>query len=227
MKYTINGIDFNIEVERKKIKNMYLRIKPNNTLFITAHRSVPMEQIIKFIEAREDWIIKTLQKQNERELNNRKGIQGPILFLFGEKKYVRYELANRSYVELDDDIITFHLKEISDTEIEKAFVKFAKPMLMKILEIQRVRWDRVIEMYHIDRLPTIKIKSLTSKWGSCLVEKSEITMNLNLIHYPLQCIDYVLWHEYVHLVVPNHSKRFYELVEYHMPDYKNAKNLLV
>ncbi|MPN62224.1 hypothetical protein SDC9_209971 [bioreactor metagenome] len=100
-------------------------------------------------------------------------------------------------------------------------------MLMKILEIQRTRWDRVIEMYHINKLPTIKIKSLTSKWGSCLVEKAEITMNLKLIHYPLQCIDYVLWHEYVHLVVPNHSKRFYDLVEYHMPEYKNAKKLLV
>ncbi|MFV0551729.1 MAG: M48 family metallopeptidase [Anaerorhabdus sp.] len=227
MIYTINGIDFNVEIERKKNKNMYLRVKSDNTLFITAHPSVPIEQIFSFIEAREDWILKTVKKVKERELQNRRGIQGPILYLFGEKKYVRYELAARSYVLLDDDIITFYLKEITDTEIEKTFVKFAKPMLMKILEIQRTRWDRVIEMYHINKLPTIKIKSLTSKWGSCLVEKAEITMNLKLIHYPLQCIDYVLWHEYVHLVVPNHSKRFYDLVEYHMPEYKNAKKLLV
>lgn len=227
MNYSIDGINFTVEIERKRNKNMYLRLKPENTLYITAHPSVPQAQIFSFIEAREEWIISTLKKQNERELQNRRGIQGPILYLFGEKKYVRYESAPRSYVLLEDDIITFYLKEMTNAEIERAFVKFAKPMLMKILEIQRTKWDRVIAMYHINKMPTIKIRSMTSKWGSCLVDKAEITMNLSLIHYPLECIDYVLWHEYVHLVVPNHSKRFYDLVEFHMPNYKSAKKLLV
>lgn len=227
MNYTIGEINFTVEIERKRNKNMYLRIKPDNTLYITAHPSVPQAQIFSFIEAREEWILDTLKKQNEREMQNRRGIQGPILYLFGEKKFVRYESAARSHVQLDDDIITFYLKEMTNEEIERAFVKFAKPMLMKILDIQRTKWDRVIAMYQLDQLPTIKIRSMTSKWGSCLVEKAEITMNLSLIHYPLACIDYVLWHEYVHLIVPNHSKRFYDLVEYHMPDYKSAKNRLL
>lgn len=227
MNYTIGELNFTVEIERKRNKNMYLRLKPDHTLYITAHPSVPQAQIFSFIEAREEWILDALQKQNARELQNRRGIQGPILYLFGEKKYVRYESAARSHVQLEEDIITFYLKEMTNEEIDRAFVKFAKPMLMKILDIQRTKWDRVIAMYQLNQLPTIKIRSMTSKWGSCLVEKAEITMNLSLIHYPLECIDYVLWHEYVHLVVPNHSKRFYDLVEYHMPDYKSAKNRLV
>lgn len=226
MKILLNDSEFNVEIERKRIKNMYLRVRLDHTLFITAHPSVPQHQIEAFIESRKDWILKTFEKETKREKQNRKGINGPILFLLGEKKYVRYEIAKRSHVLLDEDVITFYVPEINDSEIMKAFQSFAKPYLMKILDIQRVRWDRVMEMYRVN-LPTIKIKSMTSKWGSCLVEKSLITMNLSLIHYPLECIDYVLWHEYVHLIVPNHSKRFYDLLAHHMPEYKTAKDKLI
>ena len=73
----------------------------------------------------------------------------------------------------------------------------------------------------------MKIRNMTSKWGSCMPHTGEITMNLSLIHYPLECIDYVLLHEYVHLIVPNHSKRFYQLIEYHMPNYKKYKSMLI
>lgn len=226
MKINLDDLEFNVEIERKRIKNMYLRVRLDRTLFITAHPSVPQHQIEAFIQSRKEWIIKTLKKEAARELQNRKGINGPILYLLGEKKYVKYEISKKSHVLLDDDIITFYVPEINDREIMKAFQNFAKPYLMKILEIQRVRWDRIMEMYRVE-LPSIKIKMMTSKWGSCLVERSEITMNLSLIHYPLECIDYVLWHEYVHLIVPNHSKRFYDLLSHHMPEYKKAKDRLI
>lgn len=227
MEIIVNNQKMKVQIERKRIKNMYLRVQNGDTLFITAHPSVPVENIIEFIHSKEDWISKVCEKSKQKELLNRKGIEGPIIYIFGEKKYVRYEVSNRNDALLDDDIITFYLKEINSANILATFQKFARPLLMKVLEIQRVRWDRVIEDYNIHKLPQIKIRSMTSKWGSCMTHTAEITMNLSLIHYPLECIDYVLWHEYVHLIVPNHSKRFYQLVEYHMPNYKKYKSMLI
>jgi len=42
----------------------------------------------------------------------------------------------------------------------------------------------------------------------------------------VQCLDYVLLHEYAHLLVPNHSKKFYDLVGSFMPDYRESIRLL-
>ena len=68
--------------------------------------------------------------------------------------------------------------------------------------------------------------SATDTDGSCQFQKSKIVLNKALVYYPLECLHYVVLHEYLHLIVPNHSKRFHELMAYHMPDYKKIKYLL-
>ena len=44
--------------------------------------------------------------------------------------------------------------------------------------------------------------------------------------YPEAAREYVVVHELCHLVEMNHSKRFYNLIEKIMPDYKARKKLL-
>lgn len=221
----INNQEIEVVVQRKRNKNMYLRVKEGH-LLVTAHPSVPLENIQEFVLSRKEWIESVIENQEEKKRKISKGIEGPIIYLLGEKKYVRYVRSNKNYVELNEDILTFYLKEEDNQLILSTFNQFAKPLLMKILMIQKERWDRVIQDYNIHELPSIKIRTMVSQWGNCMPQKSAITMNLSLIHFPLECIDYVLWHEYVHLLVPNHSKRFYEIVEYHMPEYKKYRNML-
>ncbi|MEG1630218.1 MAG: M48 family metallopeptidase, partial [Erysipelotrichaceae bacterium] len=68
--------------------------------------------------------------------------------------------------------------------------------------------------------PSLKIRTMSSRWGSCIPDKQQITLNRRLIHYPIEFIEYVVLHELVHFVQPNHSKTFYAIVENHMSDYK-------
>ena len=75
-------------------------------------------------------------------------------------------------------------------------------------------------------VPELKCRIMTSKWGVCYTRKNKITVSSYLIHYPLQCLEYIMVHEMTHFIVPNHSKRFYEVVANHMPDYKSASNRL-
>ena len=67
---------------------------------------------------------------------------------------------------------------------------------------------------------------MKSRWGSCIRNKGKITLNLKLIHTPIDCIDYVVLHELMHFVNKNHDKAFYNLIEKHMPEWKNFKMLL-
>lgn len=71
--------------------------------------------------------------------------------------------------------------------------------------------------------PTLKIRDMKTRWGSCIVNKGVITLNRRLLAYPRECIEYVVLHEYCHFIHPNHSKTFYALIEHFMPDWKKRR----
>lgn len=52
-----------------------------------------------------------------------------------------------------------------------------------------------------------------SRWGSCSPEDRTIRLSIALADYPTWVRDYVIVHELVHLIVPDHSRRFWELVD--------------
>lgn len=74
--------------------------------------------------------------------------------------------------------------------------------------------------------PEIKFRKMVSRWGSCHPAKGILTFNKNLIFAPLECIEYVVMHEFAHFLQANHSEKFYEELSYICPDYKERKNKL-
>ncbi len=71
----------------------------------------------------------------------------------------------------------------------------------------------------------IKITSAEKRFGSCN-SKGAICFSYRLMLYPEAAREYVIVHELAHLIQMNHSRRFYEIVEKYMPDYKERKSLL-
>ncbi len=76
------------------------------------------------------------------------------------------------------------------------------------------------------RYPQIKIRRMTSRWGSCQPARGIITLNSRLIEAPRESIEYVALHEFAHFIHPNHSREFYGLVESLMPDWRERKGKL-
>jgi len=71
-------------------------------------------------------------------------------------------------------------------------------------------------------LPNMVIRPMTRRWGS-YTKAGTILLNRELVQAPVHCIDYVIFHELVHSVVPNHGPRFYELLARYLPDWKLRK----
>ena len=69
-----------------------------------------------------------------------------------------------------------------------------------------------------------KLSSSKYQWGSC-TPSDNILLNWRLIKAPMWVIDYVCVHELAHLIEPNHTKRFWNIVRSHIPDYEKAKKL--
>ncbi len=73
--------------------------------------------------------------------------------------------------------------------------------------------------------PTLRLKHMRTRWGS-MSPKGNMSLRLDLIRAPDECIDYVILHELCHLVHPNHGREFWALVEQLVPDWKRRKRLL-
>ena len=72
----------------------------------------------------------------------------------------------------------------------------------------------------------IKIRQMKTRWGSCNPHKSYINLNIELIKKPKICIEYVFFHELVHLIYPNHSREFYNYLSLYMSDWSKRKEVL-
>jgi predicted metal-dependent hydrolase len=72
---------------------------------------------------------------------------------------------------------------------------------------------------------TLSIRNQRTRWGSCSATGA-MSFNWRLLLAPEPVLDYVVWHEACHLVVMDHSRRFWALVERHVPTYREPRRWL-
>jgi len=70
-----------------------------------------------------------------------------------------------------------------------------------------------------------EISNSKFRWGSCTVNNN-LSFNWRLIKAPMLVIDYVVVHELAHLIEPNHTPRFWNIVRAQHPMAEKAKDWL-
>lgn len=173
-------------LERKPVKNINLRIKPDGSVRVSANSRVSLSQIDDFVAGKADFILRALKRFEERA-----GF---------EERYAR-ELEKAKAGEKT---------ELADPEVFREILEELYPAFIP---------------YGVKK-PDVRVRTMKSCWGSCLVNKGIITLNRKLLAVPRECIEYVVLHELCHFVHPNHSKDFYRFMERFMPDWKERKALL-
>ena len=71
-----------------------------------------------------------------------------------------------------------------------------------------------------------KVNDATSKYGSCIPSKKLLHFSSRLIMLPEDKVDAIVVHELCHMVHPNHSKNFYNLVRKYIPNYDEINKWL-
>lgn len=72
----------------------------------------------------------------------------------------------------------------------------------------------------------IRIHPMKTRWGSCNFKKGTLNFNLYLIDQPMECIEYVVMHEFAHFLIHDHSPAYHALMTALMPDWKERKKRL-
>lgn len=226
MQINIHGETYTADIERKRQKNMYMRLTGDHHLHISCPVYVTNSDVMRFIHEKENWIVKAEKSQNRQDSHISTGLDGRNVTWLGKTYKVQIQKDTVNQMIFDKDTVIYHVKDNSRELIDRLYYQKASEEMAAILTEERKQWDEEICQKNHRPLPKITIKYMTSRWGSCTPARSHISMSVRLMHFPRECMEYVLLHEYVHILVPNHSKQFYDIVSYYMPDWKTYNQLL-
>jgi predicted metal-dependent hydrolase len=71
----------------------------------------------------------------------------------------------------------------------------------------------------------IWVRDLKYRWGSC-TPGGTLSFNWRIIQAPMIVVDYLIVHELVHILEPNHSPEFWNIVAVHVPSWTKARSWL-
>ena len=199
----------------KQVKNINMRISPKGEIVVSANPFVPLDKIDEFVSSKVSWIVEHQKKVVEKA--QRCLLSDKEIMLFGKQLKIKKSAGRYNYVSYDDKYLYVQLKQ--DADVEKVITQFLNKLCKDVFMDVATLTCNSLKDYQIP-FPEVKIRTMKSRWGSCTPARNTITLNKKLIHYPLEFIEYVVLHEFVHFIQPNHSKAFYNIIENYMPDYK-------
>ena len=223
---TIGGISIDV-VRKTNLKNMYIRVfPPNGTVTVSSSFEFKEEEIKLFVLNKLPEITKVRNKMlSQLRQSKREYVSGESHYVWGKPYPLRvfYE-GNTAKVEKIAGKLILTVPEGTDTmKREKTVTEWYRQEMKRILETQIARCEKKTGIC----ARGYKIRNMRTRWGTCNVDEGIITLNLQLVKKPPQCLEYVLIHELVHFMEKNHTHRFYALVEEFCPTWKETKKLLV
>lgn len=221
----VKGGEIPYILTRKKVKNINFRLKPDCILYISANPKVPEKYIQELISENSVNFLDAIEKIKEKEtLKNKAAKDEENNFYFLGKRYnIEIIPSNKNYCILKDKLYVY-------AENSEGYVLALQKFIQD--ETRRIYCDVVDKTYNMlkaDGTPfpaKISVKKMTSRWGSCTPSKRNISLNVELIKYPIGCLKYVVLHEFAHFHVAAHNKDFYAYIEKYMKDYKTYINIL-
>ena len=206
MIYNLDGIDYEVVIERKNNKHIYIRVKEDMKIHVSCSRFATKLMIKHILDDN----ISSLRKMvnhavKEKEKQNKFFYLGKEYDIIFDSRVKKVFIDNNNIYSKDQKMLEKWLKE----------------------ETLRIFDDRYVYVFnHYDenvKSPILKIRNMKTRWGVYNRANHTITLNSKLIEFDVEKIDYVIIHELSHIKHFNHSKAFWSLVGKYCKNYKQIR----
>ena len=205
------------KIFRSKRRSIALIVERDGSLVVRAPLQASDETIRRLVESKADWISVTQAKA--RKLGPapvcKKFVDGEEFWYLGQA--YRLEVIENRKIELYLDG-SFKMSPATPAKARLAFELWYKKQAREFIP------ERVGQLaaQHGFEYQRIRISSARTRWGSCS-SRGTLSFTWRLVMVPEDMIDYVIVHELVHLLIPNHSKEFWRQVGLIVPEYKEKR----
>ena len=212
-----------VKIVRKDVKNITLKVRPNGEAILTAPKSASDEHIKFIIQKRAKWIAKKRAFFASFKTPQKEYASGEDFRYLGRSYRLKVTQFKKECVKLQRGYLELFVKDKSDLKRKENLIyewyhEKATLYFFNILQ----EFNKIVKQ----DIKSVKIRQMKTRWGSCNPYKSYINLNIELIKKPRACIEYVVFHELVHLLHPDHSKKFYDYLTLYMPDWQKRKEIL-
>lgn len=218
--------DLKVVVIRKKIKNMYLSVCPNEgSVKVSAPNRMSLSIIKTFVASKSSWIKRRQDKFTSQGcVVAKEYIDGESYYYQGKcylLKVIEHDAAPTVY--LADAAIVLQIRPNADQATRGSILNaWYRECLRERLHELFPLWEMKIGV----SITQFKIRKMKTRWGSCSPSSKSIRINFELIKKPPECLEYIVVHELVHLLEPSHNKRFVSLMNSFMPEWRICRSKL-
>jgi len=200
-------------IYRSKRKTLALFVDLHGNLIVKAPLRLPEGKIFDFVKLKRDWILARQHQILQNSYINRNVVTHNS-FLFLGQEVMPMISKNSKQITKQDGVMMIPAK-FHGEQVLKKVERWFKQQAEVILN-ERVR-------YFSNRLnmqpSAVAINNNKTRWGSCSSSR-KINLNWRAVMLPPYLFDYIVVHEFCHMLEFNHTKNFWAIVETILPDWR-------
>lgn len=225
LKIQADGIE--VQVVRKDIKNLYIRIyPPHGCVRVSVPLHVTDDDVRLAVITRLEWI----RRQQSRIIpqpgrSRRDMLSGEGHYVFG-RHYLLEVVERRGPHEVllknNSTLLLYVNPDTSPGNRERVLNEWYRELLKDRIPILLEKWQSITGK----DVAEWGVKRMKTRWGSCNITRRRIWLNLELAKKPVACLEYVLVHEMVHLFERYHNDNFNNYMDQFMPQWRMHRDTL-
>ena len=222
----IELVDISLDVIRKDIKNVHLSVHPpHGRVTIAAPLGMDLETIRLFSISKLSWIRKQQAKlKNQKREASRSYVTRESHYYLGERYLLKVVVRDETpMVVLKHGTIELRVRPgATKKQKEVLLQKWYRHQLKELVIRQITKLEKVMNV----KVSEVCIRTMKTKWGTCVHRAGRIWLNTELAKKPIESIEYVLMHEMVHLLERNHNGNFIAYMDKYAPKWKYQREEL-
>lgn len=215
------------DLTRKAVKNLNLRVNSEGDVKVSIPYRVSFKSADEFVMRNAEFILKARERAKEKS----KVYLDSISFL-GKTFRLNIIPADRnSCLHTDTELRLYikagELQADSRQAVQSALNRWEKEKGKELFpELLKKTYIRFIESGFDIPFPSLTVRNMKTRWGSCTAGRKKICLNASLVEKPVTCIEYVICHELAHFLEQNHSADFYSVLNCVFPNHKEVRRFL-
>lgn len=223
---TYGGGEIPFQISFSKRKSLEISVHPDKSVFVKAPEGTERLAIEEKVKKRARWIKRQIRyfDQFDPRTPSRKYVSGESHLYLGKKYRLKITEGSENSILLKNGFFMATTDRRKPENVEAILNEWYRSKANLYLTKSFEECWAKFKLNDTSK-PIVKIMKLKKRWGS-LSKNKTLTLNLDLIKAPKECIEYVIIHELCHLVHHNHSPEFYRLLERSLPDWVKRKHKL-